>query len=452
MAKLRTMKVLVAMQRMQQVGGTETYALTVAEQLQRLGHQVRIHAHELGAMADLARERAVDVVSDPDELGDPPDVLLPQDAVVAYELAERFPGVPQVFVNHSAMFDPQLPPLVPGVVDAVVVMSERFRARVDALDADVRVVRLRQPVDTERLVPRGAPGPIPRRALLLGNYLSGEARRLLEETWTEMGIEVVQVGMGSRPTLHPEDDIAQADIVVGKARAVLDAMSCGRPAYVYDAFGADGWVTADTYDAIEADALAGQAFPAVVDPDQLRKDLASYDPAMGHVNRSLILKHHQARTHAQQLVKLFAEVAPRAAHVVPVTEARELARQLRLRWRAEEELTGLRGSFAATQQRHDDERAAVQRDLLAADQGRRDAQVEVASIQDQLRLAWEDRVRLDTDLVAERARHRATARRRDRARARGRALKERLDALSASPWVRLGRALRLVPRSGRDHP
>ena len=48
LAKLRTMKVLVAMQRMQQVGGTETYALTVAEQLQRLGHQVRIHAHELG--------------------------------------------------------------------------------------------------------------------------------------------------------------------------------------------------------------------------------------------------------------------------------------------------------------------------------------------------------------------------------------------------------------------
>ena len=42
-------------------------------------------------------------------------------------------------------------------------------------------------------------------------------------------------------------------------------MSCGRPAYVYDAFGGDGWVTADTYDAIEADALAGQAFPDVID-------------------------------------------------------------------------------------------------------------------------------------------------------------------------------------------
>ena len=94
-------------------------------------------------------------------------------------------------------------------------------------------------------------------------------------------------------------------------------MSCGRPAYVYDAFGGDGWVTADTYDAIEADALAGQAFPDVIDGDRLRKDLEAYDPVMGHVNRTLILKHHQARTHVHELVELFEEIAPRAAAHAP---------------------------------------------------------------------------------------------------------------------------------------
>ena len=62
-------------------------------------------------------------------------------------------------------------------------------------------------------------------------------------------------------------------------------MACGRPAYVYDVFGGDGWVTAETYDAIEADAIAGQAFPGVIDADRLRNDLDAYDPAMGHVNR-----------------------------------------------------------------------------------------------------------------------------------------------------------------------
>ena len=72
---------------------------------------------------------------------------------------------------------------------------------------------------------------------------------------------MVQVGSHTTPDPAPEDDIAAADIVVGKGRAVLDAMSCGRPAYVYDVYGADGWVTAETYDAIEADAIAGQALP-----------------------------------------------------------------------------------------------------------------------------------------------------------------------------------------------
>ena len=73
-------------------------------------------------------------------------------------------------------------------------------------------------------------------------------------------------------------------------------MSCGRPAYVYDVHGADGWVTAESYDGIESDAFAGQAYPGIVDAERLRRDLEAYDPAMGHVNRQLILKHHNAET------------------------------------------------------------------------------------------------------------------------------------------------------------
>ena len=51
------MKVLVALQKFAHIGGTETYVLTVAEQLQRLGHQVGIYAQHLGDMAMLARDR-----------------------------------------------------------------------------------------------------------------------------------------------------------------------------------------------------------------------------------------------------------------------------------------------------------------------------------------------------------------------------------------------------------
>ena len=125
-------------------------------------------------------------------------------------------------------------------------------------------------------MPRRLPAT-PRRALLLGSYLQGEARRLIIDTWSSLGVEVVQVGQ-THPTLHPEDDISAADIVVGKGRAVLDAMSCGRPAYVYDAYGSDGWMTEDSYADLEADSIAGQAYPGIVDAARLRADLAGTTP------------------------------------------------------------------------------------------------------------------------------------------------------------------------------
>ncbi len=424
------------------VGGTETYVLTVAEQLQRLGHWTRIYTLRLGDMGRLAHERAVDVVDDPVDLGASYDVILSQDAGMAYELADRYPDVPQVFVHHSPLFDPQQPPLVPGVVDAVVVMSQRFRNGLEALGTDLRIVRLRQPIDAERLVPRRSPSPVPRRALLLGNYLAGDARRLLVDTWTDMGLEVVQVGTVTRSTLQPEEEIAAADIVVGKSRAVLDAMSCGRPVYVYDAFGGDGWVTADTYDAIEADAIAGMAFPGVIDADRLRKDLAQYDPAMGHVNRTLVLKNHHARTHVIALVRLFREVSSRAADAAPTTEARELARQIRLRWRAEEELIGLRPAVQAAAER---QQAAAEEHRVELAQARVD---EAAALQ-AVRLVEARLLEVETELGGERAARLQVERRRDRARARGRRLHARYAALLAHPWVRLGMTLRLLPRPDR---
>ena len=41
--------------------------------------------------------------------------------------------------------------------------------------------------------------------------------------------------------------MADADIVVGYGRSVLEAMAMGRAAYVWDHAGGDGWVTPETY-------------------------------------------------------------------------------------------------------------------------------------------------------------------------------------------------------------
>jgi hypothetical protein len=300
-------------------------------------------------MAELTVARGVPMVREPGKLPPSCDVVLAQDGAMAYELAEHWPETPQVFVAHSPIFDLQLPPLISGIASAVVVLCDRVEQRIRAMDIPLEIVRLRQPIDAERLMPRGAPRSSPRRALLLGNYLQADVRRLIVNTWTAAGIEVVQIGLPTKQLLNPEPEIAKADIVVGKGRAILDAMACGRAAYIYDMFGTDGWVTPELYPLQEADGFAGLALPVVVDEEKLRLDLDDYDPLMGQANRELILKNHTAGAHVQELVALFRRLSPRS---IPATNLlRELARLIRLRWSAESELFTLRLTLASMSER-----------------------------------------------------------------------------------------------------
>ena len=131
------MHVVMATQHLADVGGSETYLYTVAENLVRLGHEVTVHAQLLGAMAEQVRSVGATVVSE-DELPETCDAVLVQDVGMAYAMAERWPDRPQVVVAHSAYFDLQLPPLVPVPGSVVVAMSDRVAARVAALPGHAR--------------------------------------------------------------------------------------------------------------------------------------------------------------------------------------------------------------------------------------------------------------------------------------------------------------------------
>ncbi len=309
-ARTSAMRVVLGRQIFTWPGGTETYALTVARELERLGHDVVITGEELGAMADYARARGVRVEA-VDALEGECDAVLAHDLPMAALLATRFPNARLVFVAHSDAYDHQLPPLIPGIVDAVVACSDRMAARARAVPLDVPIVRLREPIDTDDFVfPRKRPAR-PRRALLLSNYLRGERRQVLVDAWEAAGVECVQVGGPTEVALDPRPAMQGADIVVAKARAALEAMSAGCAVYVYDQYGGDGWVTPENYPAFEADHFAGQATPRPRTRADLEADLGSYTPDMGVWNNELVRTHHGARHHAIELVAVLRGSYPR---------------------------------------------------------------------------------------------------------------------------------------------
>ena len=320
------MRFVLANRHLLATGGTEVHLVMLGEQLQRLGHEVLLYAPELGPFADHARRRGLDVVGSVRELPETCDVTFAQDGIVVYDLAERYPDALSVFRICGDIADFQLPPQLQAVVDLVVVLSDRYERLARACAERVPVLRLRLPVDVDRLVPLGAIRERPERAVVLGNY--GERDQLVIDVWGSHGIEVRRVG-GSTESYEVAEALADADIVVGKSRAVLDAMACGRAVYVFDIFGGDGWVTPELYAALEADHFAGQATDRVIDAAALAGDLSGYRREMGTVNRDLVLQHHRARDHTIALLAAIDEREPQERSPAPL---RELARLTALQW------------------------------------------------------------------------------------------------------------------------
>ena len=104
---------------------------------------------------------------------------------------------------------------------------------------------------------------------------------MLVDACESLGLEWAQVGSKKGKTRDPLDAIGAADIVVGKGRAILEAMACGRAAFVYDSFGYEGWVTPERYADLEARGFDGLGADRAFDVEELRRDLSAYRPEMG---------------------------------------------------------------------------------------------------------------------------------------------------------------------------
>jgi hypothetical protein len=311
------------------VGGSESYLLTVAEELTRLGHSVTVWSVRADPHAtELFAERGVRMVVDTAPPSQDCDVVIAQDGVLAYLLAERYPDVRRAFVMHS-LYNLQTPPLLDAAGGPVFVLNDRIASRARAMSAGCSLVRLRQPLDLRRFYPRGVARRRARRVLALGNRLGGTRLRMLTDACSSLGLDFVQVGRFGRVIAAPEAEICEADIVVGYGRAALEAMGLGRAVYVWGHGGGDGWVTPESYAALEADGFTGGATDSVIDESRLRADFGEYRAGMGELNFDLVRLHHPAGKHVEALLSQLG-----SAQASPPTAEEEMARLVSLEYNA----------------------------------------------------------------------------------------------------------------------
>jgi hypothetical protein len=300
---------VIAQRAMSLPGGSETFVLTIAEHLASLGHEVVVWALQLGLAAQIGRERAIDIVGDIRKLPSQTDATIALERTMAIDLALRYPRATRLFAMHNAN-EVWRPPPEPGIVAATLVANDRMAALARGCSGAGEVVRIRQPIDLRRFSPQGRwqPREKPSNVLLIGNYFDSPAQRVdqLKKAWAQAGLKWRQVG-NPTPTALVAEEMADADIVVGYGRSILEAMACGRAAYAHEHCGSDGWVTAATYERMEADGFSGAALRLTPSLDTLRKDLSLYDPALGQVGRDLA-RHHDARFVAAEVASLAARL------------------------------------------------------------------------------------------------------------------------------------------------
>lgn len=328
------MRLVLASNGLSTPGGSETYLLTLGRHLQRLGHEVYVMSGPEDDAAALVEHHALLRVRRPEDLPAPPDRLVVQDAIVSGEAASAWPEVPQLFVVHSGMHDLQLTSAVPSTVAGYVVLNDYTKQLVEALPGGRPVFRLTQPVDVAHFTPAAPPRPEPEVLLVFGNNQARWRFEGLEEACRRRGIEVRRVGaVGGQVVLDPLEEIQAADIVVGIGRCIIEAMACGRTAFVYDRWGSDGWLTKQSYATIEGGGFAGRAGTDEPGRAQFEDVLDGYDPVHGTEGYDLAVRHHNARVHAAQIVEVLEGLGP----VDPAEPALAftLARVWREAWRWE---------------------------------------------------------------------------------------------------------------------
>ncbi|MBJ7459409.1 MAG: hypothetical protein JHD02_09510 [Thermoleophilaceae bacterium] len=342
------MRIAITHHSLKGLGGTETYVSTIGDVLQRDGHEVWLYAPERGKGSELAEEFGLRVVTSVHDLPADLDVAIPQDAPSTLDVLAVYPELPQIFVSHTELFDVGLPPQVVGALKAVVTLYDRAHNRVLAQSIQVPVERLRQPVDIERFKPLSQLPDKPRTARSFGNYLTGERLRVVERACELAGIEFSLGGASSGELeLRPEYRLNEVDIVFGKAKVIHEAMGCGRAAYVLDHNGAEGWVTAENYETLVADNFGGRTAPRPFDAESLAADLGNYDPAMGLVNRDLIVAHHDAIAHTAGLMEIVRRHVDDPGPRPDPANVAELAQLTRIAWKHQGEAFQLRNQIEA---------------------------------------------------------------------------------------------------------
>lgn len=289
------LKILVANNHLDRLGGSETFTYATVKELVRKGFDVDVFSLQNGMMSKKISEFA-NIVEIPRKEYD----LLLINHNSCLEALKQVKGF-KIYTSHGIF--PSLEKARMGA-DAYVAISEEVAASMSGFNPII----IRNGIDCERFKPTN-PVNMPIKKVL--SMCQGEeAKNMVKEACGILGLEFEFV---ERNVFEVEEKINQADLVVSLGRGVMEAMACGRSVFVFDSrkymkeTKGDGIITDSNWKMLAEHNFSGRKRNIKYTVQDIVKNIQNCNINYKPVNRQIALENFNIAHQVDKYLSIFTE-------------------------------------------------------------------------------------------------------------------------------------------------
>jgi hypothetical protein len=320
------MKLLIANNHLENLAGSELHTIDLCRGFRRTGHQVDVFTLQPGMMADALREEGFQVFSLPDLRSlsaEEFDLIYLHHATCEVILGLIFAGRVPIVRGYLGIVPPLEKPINGDFLSGKTYGSELVERTYAGYHADVPALIARNIYDDQQIPPDAALGEPPRGRLnfaVVSNQLVSALSALLETAAEEGLCRFTHFGLPRNSMPVTAELLATFDAVVTIGRTVPLTAALGKPVYVCDLHGADGWLTRENFSKCQTNSFSGRIL-GVKDWDLVRKQLldTSCWPGLDDLAwlRERVRLDHSLSRRVEQLETFFARLIEEAPSPVP---------------------------------------------------------------------------------------------------------------------------------------
>lgn len=285
------MNILITNNHLVRYGGSETFTITMYEELKSRGHSVDVFAIEKGNLLPLV-----------DKLKEEYDLILINHNSCLNALRD-IKGF-KIFTSHGVYPDLEQPQIG---ADKYVAISEEISEHLKELGFENTIIR--NGINPNRF----SYTPTKELKKIVSMCQGEHAKRLIKQCCIDLGLEFIEApsDYGSRIS-NVEDIIKQGDLIVTLGRGAYESMICGKNVLIFDSRPympcySDGLITPENINEVIKNNCSGRRYKKECDINFLKAEIQKYKAEYGEFNHNFAMENFNISKQVDKYLKLWEE-------------------------------------------------------------------------------------------------------------------------------------------------